>query len=96
MARPKHSSPGSKQTPFYLSPREQYLIDTIQRRREDRTDARTGRSEIVVDALRFLLEHQEGVNTELIDQIMDAQSPKPKGNLKHFPTPGSKGPETPH
>jgi hypothetical protein len=53
-----------------LSPEEGYVLDTIRRRRKDRSHARCDISQIIADALWLLLTEVEGITKEELHETM--------------------------
>ena len=69
MARPKRLPDGAEQVAVYLTPDQQLVLEVIRTHRKKRGESRTSTSEIVVDALLYLLEHDEKVSRKQVEQI---------------------------
>lgn len=56
MTRRQHVPENARRNTFYLTPAQEYAIDTIQKLRRHRNDKRDSPSEIVADAIWTALE----------------------------------------
>ncbi len=73
MTRRQHVSENARRNTFYLTPAQEYAIDTIQKLRRHHNDKRDSPSEIVADAIWKWLTEVEGVNR----QEIEARFPSP-------------------
>ena len=90
MTRRQHVPGNARRNTFYLTPGQEYAIDTIQKLRRHRNDKRDGPSEIITDAIWKWLEEVEHIKREDIEARFPAppiedriptkvtQMPKPK------------------
>ena len=93
MTRRQHVPENARRNTFYLTPAQEYAIDTIQKLRRHRNDKRDGPSEIIADAIWKWLEDVEHVKQQEIEArfppapVQEQPSAKvtqmPKPNKKH-------------
>jgi len=74
--RPKTVSDSAKPTSISFTPTERMAIHVISENRKAREEKRTTATEIVVDAIWYLLEHVERKTREQIEALLPAAPPK--------------------
>ncbi len=67
MTRRQHVPKNARRNTFYLTPAQEYAIDTIQKLRRHRNDSRDSPSEIVADAIWNWLAEVEKIKREEIE-----------------------------
>lgn len=73
MSRRQHVPENARRNTFYLTPAQEYALDTIQKLRRHHNDKRDSPSEIVADAIGKWLEEEEHVKR----QEIEARFPSP-------------------
>lgn len=73
MTRRQHVPENARRNTFYLTPAQEYALDTIQKLRRHHNDKRDSPSEIVADAIWKWLEEEEHVKR----QEIEARFPSP-------------------
>ena len=91
MARPRRLPEGAEQIAVYLTQEEHLALQVIQGRRKKRKEGRTSNSEVVADALWYLLEHRERMSRRQVEALLAGISGR-GSKISSFPLPASDKP----
>ena len=92
MTRRQHVPKNARRNTFYLTPAQEYAIDTIQKLRGHRNETRDSPSEIIADAIWKWLEEVEHVKQREIESRFPPppKEEQPKSKVTQMPKPEKK------